>query len=58
MRVKSNYMLVYHMDFALLMCAAFDLSLQPNCMNFVSKVYCYLGVSKMLELLLIVAVKS
>lgn len=25
MRVKSNYMLVYHLDFALLVCAAFGL---------------------------------
>lgn len=47
MRVKSNYMLVYHLDLALLICTAFGLSLQSNCM---SCVYCYMEIIKMLEL--------
>ncbi len=50
MRVKSNYMPVYHLDLALSVCAAFGLSLQLHCMNCVSEVYCCTGVIKMFEL--------
>lgn len=40
-------MLVYHL--ALLICAAVGLSLQTYCMSSVSNIYCYMGISKMLE---------
>lgn len=38
-----------YLDFALLACAPFGLSLLFYCMNYVSKVYSYMGITKMLE---------
>lgn len=50
MRVKSNYMLVYHLDFALSVCAAFGPSLQLNCRSGVPDVHCYMGIIDILKL--------